>query len=196
MANLKQMMLEEVKKNTLVQTSFVNVTEELIDTGLEKNEENLKAAALNYLEEKGYRKRADNVEMAKQMIMESSEGYDTIIVKQKRVTETDLFENAKASELRDALDICTLETLSVIDSKLERLADKHYEYKVHALDAVRDESERPKKGGLANEFVSLEEVLNNYSKLGWELDQMYPEPKTSNNMNPRTFLVFKREKMN
>lgn len=196
MANLKQMMLDEIRKNTLVQTSFVDVTEELIDTGLEKTEENIKAAALDYLEEKGYRKRADNVEMAKQMILDSSEGYNTVIVKKKRVTETDLFEKATASELRDALDICVLETLSSIHTKLDRMANKQFEYKVHMLDAIHDESERPNRGHLAAEFASFEEVLNDFAKKGWELDQIYPEPKSSSSMVPRTFLVFKREKMN
>ena len=98
MADLKNLMLEELRKSSLIQTSSIDETEEFLDTGLEKNEDNILAAALAYLDNKGYRRRADNIDFAKNMIMESSEGYDTVIIKQKRVVETDLFEGVQAEK--------------------------------------------------------------------------------------------------
>ena len=71
MADLKNLMLEELRKSSLIQTSSIDETEELLDTGLEKNEDNILAAALAYLDNKGYRRRSDNIDFAKNMIMES-----------------------------------------------------------------------------------------------------------------------------
>ena len=53
MADLKKLMLDEIRKNTRIQSSYIDETEELIDTGLEKNDDNLTAVALAYLDEKG-----------------------------------------------------------------------------------------------------------------------------------------------
>ena len=91
MADMKKVMLEEIRKSSYIQTSSISETEEYIDTGLPKTEENIQAAALNYLDEKGYRRRVDNMEYAKKMILECSEGYDTVIIKRKSVVEQDLF---------------------------------------------------------------------------------------------------------
>ena len=74
MADLKKLMLDEIRKNTRIQSSYIDETEELIDTGLEKNDDNLTAVALAYLDEKGYRRRVDNLEIAKQKILQTSEG--------------------------------------------------------------------------------------------------------------------------
>ena len=100
MADLKKMILEELRKSPNFQTETINEMEEYIDTGLEKTEENIIEVALNYLDEKGYRRRADNLEYAKQMIISCSEDSDTIIVKRMQILEEDLFENASMNELR------------------------------------------------------------------------------------------------
>ena len=190
MADLRSLMLEELRKSSVVQTTSVDETEELLDTGLEKNEDNILAAALAYLDNKGYRRRADNIDFAKNMIMESSEGYDTVIVKQKRVVETDLFEGASQEELRDAMSVCELETLTAIHTKLERMANIRYEYAIKALDEINLEENRPK--GKLGDYVSIEEILNEYGGKGWELDRMYGEPRGKGII---TYLVFKREIM-
>lgn len=190
MADLKNLMLEELRKSSLIQTSSIDETEELLDTGLEKNEDNILAAALAYLDNKGYRRRSDNIDFAKNMIMESSEGYDTVIVKQKRVVETDLFEGASREELQDAMDVCKLETLSAIHTKLERMANRRYEYAVEYIDEIQVEKHRPK--GKLGDYVSIESILNDYGNKGWELDQMYGEPRGK---AIRTYLIFKRETM-
>ncbi|MBO4775094.1 MAG: hypothetical protein J5515_00645 [Lachnospiraceae bacterium] len=191
MADLKKLMLDEIRKNTRIQSSYIDETEELIDTGLEKNDDNLTAVALAYLDEKGYRRRVDNLEIAKQKILETSEGYDTIIVKKNRIVETNIFEKATVAELRDALDLCLVNTVSSIHTKLDRLTNKQYIYKVDFIDSFKLESDRPRTGHLgAENFETLEEKINKYAHDGWELDKMHTEPKGT-----RVFLVFRREKM-
>ena len=191
MADLKKLMLDEIRKNTHIQSSYIDETEELIDTGLEKNDDNLTAVALAYLDEKGYRRRVDNLEIAKQKILETSEGYDTIIVKKNRIVETNIFEKASVKELRDALEVCLVNTASSIHTKLDRLTNKQYEYKVEFVDSFKIESDRPRQGHLgAEEFETLEEKINKYAHAGWELDKMHTEPKGT-----RVFLIFRREKM-
>ncbi|MGN0385640.1 MAG: hypothetical protein ACI4EX_07125 [Lachnospiraceae bacterium] len=193
MADLRNIMLEEIRKSAMLQTSLVDVTEELIDTGLEKNEVNIRAVAMSYLDERGYRRIAENVELAKQIIMEESKNYDTIIVKKNRVEETDLFEDASNEELRDALNVCMYETLSSIHTKLDRLVNKQYEYKIEVVDALHVDSDRP-KGRLMDDFETFEEIMTRMSNKGWELDQVIKEDKMGT-IPARRFIVFKREKM-
>lgn len=191
MTELKKMMLDEIRKNTTIQSSYYDETEELIDTGLEKNDENVTAAALAYLDDKGYRRRLDNLEIAKKKILETSEGYDTVIIRKKRVVETDIFEKASIAELRDVLLLEIASSITELQKDVDRMSDKQYEYVVDYVDEVRMEFDRPKKGHLGEEeFKSFEEGLNEYASSGWELDQMFKDPHT-----PRLYLVFKREKM-
>ncbi|MBQ7832828.1 MAG: hypothetical protein IJ336_04525 [Lachnospiraceae bacterium] len=193
MADLKKVMLEEIRKSSFIQTSSISETEEYIDTGLAKTEENIQMAALNYLDEKGYRRRADNVEYAKRMILECSEGYDTLIIKRKSVVEQDLFEKAGVNELRDAINVCMLNTMSAMNAKLERMANISYEYHVEVVDRLYTDAERP-KGHLSGDFETLEELLNRYSHAGWQLDRIQVDPKNGNNP-ARTLVIFKKEKM-
>lgn len=193
MADLKKVMLEEIRKSSFIQTSSISETEEYIDTGLAKTDENIQMAALNYLDEKGYRRRVDNLEYAKKMILECSEGYDTVIIKRKSIVEQDLFEKAGVNELRDALNVCMLNTMSAMNAKLERMANISYEYKVETIDAFYTEAERP-RGHLSGDFETFEELLNRYSQAGWQLDRVQPAPKTGN-MPARNLLIFKKEKM-
>lgn len=191
MTELKKMMLDEIRKNTHIQSSVLDETEELIDTGLEKNDENVTAAALAYLDDKGYRRRLDNLEIAKKKILETSEGYDTVIVRKKRVVETDIFEKASIADLRDVLLLEVANGVTEIRKDMDRMSDKQYEYIVDYVDEVRLEFDRPKKGHLGEEeFKSFEEGLNEYASSGWELNKIFKDPKT-----PRLYLVFKREKM-
>lgn len=193
MADLKKVILEEIRKSSFIQTSSINETEEYIDTGLPKTDENIQAAALNYLDEKGYRRRVDNLEFAKQMILECSQGYDTVIIKRKNVVEQDLFEKASINELRDALDVCMMNTMSAINTKLDRMANISYEYKIETVDRLYTEAERP-RGHLTGDFETFEELLNRYSAVGWQLDRVQPEPKNGNTP-ARNIIVFRREKM-
>lgn len=193
MADLKKVMLEEIRKSSFIQTSSISETEEYIDTGLAKTDENIQAAALNYLDEKGYRRRVDNLEYAKRMILECSEGYDTVIIKRKSVVEQDLFEKAGVNELRDALNVCMLNTMSAMNAKLERMANMSYEYHVEIVERIYTEADRP-RGHLTGDFETFEETLNRYSHAGWQLDRIQPEPRNGNSP-ARNLVIFKKEKM-
>jgi len=193
MADLKKVMLDEIRKSSYIQTSSISETEEYIDTGLPKTEENIQAAALNYLDEKGYRRRVDNMEYAKRMILECSEGYDTVIIKRKSVVEQDLFEKAGVNELRDALNVCMLNTMSAMNNKLERMANMSYEYKVVEVDSFYTEADRP-KGHLSGDFMTFEEALNRYSCAGWQFDRVQSVPKTLNTA-AKNLVIFRKEKM-
>lgn len=191
MADIKKLMLEEIQKSKHIQTSSLDESEVLIDTGLEKNDENLTAVSVAYLDEKGYRRTGLNLDFAKQKILELSKDYDTIIIQQKRVEETDLFEKATTTELRDALEVCLVSAVSEIFKDVDRMAEKHYEYKTDYVEAIYLEKDRPKGSRLGmEEFESLDEKLNRYASEGWELDKMHNEPKGT-----KVFLIFKREKM-
>ena len=164
-------------------------TEELIDTGLEKNEDNLNAVALAYLDEKGYRRIAENVDITKKKILELSEGYDTLIVKKNKVVEMDIFEKASVAELRDALEVCLVNTASEIHSNLKRIADNLYDYKVECVDSIKLEKDRPRKTRLGEEdFESFEETLNRYARKGYEIHKIFPEPKGT-----KIILVFRKD---
>ena len=193
MADLKKIILEEIRKSAFIQTSSVSETEECLHTGLKRTDENIQTAALNYLDEKGYRRRIDNLEYAKKMILECSEGYDTVIIKRKSIVEQDLFEKAGINELRDALNVCMMNTVSAINTKLDRMANISYEYKVEVLERLYTEAERP-KGHLTGDFETFEEMLNRNSQAGWHLDRIQTEPKTGSTP-ARNLVIFKREKM-
>ncbi|MBR6382467.1 MAG: hypothetical protein IKS56_00595 [Lachnospiraceae bacterium] len=189
MADLKKLMLDEIRKNTHIQSSYIDETEELIDTGLDKNEDNLNAVALAYLDEKGYRRIAENVDITKKKILELSEGYDTLIVKKNKVVEMDIFEKASVAELRDALEVCLVNTTSEIHTNLKRLADNLYDYKVECVDSIKLEKDRPRKGRLGEEeFESFEETLNRYARKGYEIHKIFPEPKGT-----KIILVFRKD---
>ncbi len=192
MADLKKMILEELRKSPNLQTETINEMEEYIDTGLEKTEENITEVALNYLDEKGYRRRADNLEYAKQMILSCSEEYDTIIVKRKQVIEEDLFENASMNELRDALNLCVLNNLNSIQEMLEYMLDVEYEYKVETLPKLYTEEDRPRGHLASDDFETFEELLNRLAGKGYQLDRIV-EPRAG--VSPARYnIIFKREK--
>ena len=107
------------------------------------------------------------------------------------MVETNHFEEATIEDLRDAMGVCNLETVTAIHTKLERMANRQYEYALEFLDEIKVEAERP-KGKLGGDFESMEELLNRYAKNGWELDKIYGEPRGK---VIRTYLIFKREKM-
>lgn len=191
MADLKTLMLDEIRKIAQFQSTYLDETEELIDTGLPKDDDNLTAAAIAYLDDKGYRRRTDNLEIAKQKILEISEGYDTIILKKNRVDEKFIFEKANMEEIRDALNLCMVETVYDINVKLDRVVNKQFEYIVDYVDEVRMEFNRPKSTRLGqDEYKTFQEGLNEYAEQGWELDKVFNDPRSS-----RLYLVFKREIM-
>ncbi len=190
MADVKELMLDVVVKNPSIQSEEYDETEELIDTGLPITEDNLKAVALAYLDDKGYRRRTDNIDMAKQRILESSQGYDTIVVKMSRVEESSIFAKATKDELRDLMQVCLNDTLESIHKKIDRIANRQFEYHVEFVSELKKESDRPRRGRLGEEaFESFEQILNRNAKIGWEIDKVVYTEKNE------VCLVFKREIM-
>lgn len=190
MTDVKELMLDVVVKNPSIQSEEYDETEELIDTGLPITEDNLKAVALAYLDDKGYRRRTDNIEMAKQRILEASQGYDTIVVKMNRVEENSIFAKATKEELRDLMQVCLNDTLESIHKKIDRLVNKQFEYHVEYVPDLKKEKDRPRRGRLGEEeFESFEQVLNRNAKMGWEIDKMFSVDDSE------ICLVFKREIM-
>lgn len=192
MADLKKMILEELRKSPNFQTETINEMEEYIDTGLEKTEENIIEVALNYLDEKGYRRRADNLEYAKQMIISCSEDFDTIIVKRMQIIEEDLFENASMNELRDAMNACILSNLNSVQDMLEILTNVSYEYKVEVVERLYAEADRPRGHLSSDDFETFEELLNRYAGMGYQLDRIVDEPRIGSTP-ARHQLIFKRQ---
>ena len=101
MMDVNQILLEMIKKCGSIETSSVNEIEELIDTGLEKNEENIQKAAMEYLEEKGYAFREDNLMRAKKHIEESSQYSDTVMVRKKHAMEEDLLSDVEDADVEE-----------------------------------------------------------------------------------------------
>ena len=167
MANLNEIMYDLIKKSNCVTTSNVNEIEEVIDTGLEKTEENIQKVALDYLDEKGYARRIDNLERAKQHIIESSMYSDTVRVRKKREMVEDLFQEADEEELQKLMKICELDALLKINDKLDALTEKQYEYAVEVVGDILTDADRV--GGSLTEFESFQMLLNRYASAGWRV---------------------------
>ncbi|MBR3735330.1 MAG: hypothetical protein IKN07_05585, partial [Lachnospiraceae bacterium] len=63
MIDVNQIMFDMIRKSNTVETSNVMEIEEVVDTGLEKNEDNIQKIAIEYLEEKGYSRSVQNMDM-------------------------------------------------------------------------------------------------------------------------------------
>jgi len=167
MVDLNQIMYDMIKKSNCFETSYVNEIEELVDTGLEKTEENIQKVALEYLDEKGYARRIDNLDRAKQHILESSMYSDTVQVRKRREMVEDLLQEADAEELEKLTDVCVLDKLQKIDEKLEKIANPQYEYAVEIVNEVLTDAD--KMGGSLTEFESFQMLLNRYASAGWRV---------------------------
>ena len=94
MIDVNQIMFEMIRKSNSVATSNVNEIEEIVDTGLEKSEENIQKIAMEYLEDKGYSKSVQNMDEAKKKIIASSMYSDTVRIRKTRRMEDDLLLEA------------------------------------------------------------------------------------------------------
>lgn len=162
---IEQYLQDTVKRAGCIETSQVDEIEEIVDTGLEKTEENIQKIALEYLDEKGYARRVDNLERAKQHILESSQFCDTVRVRKKRSIERDLLEEFTDEDLTKLQEICRLEKLINIEEKLDKISNKQYEYAVEIVDDIYTEADN--KGGSLTEFESFAMLLNRYAQAGW-----------------------------
>lgn len=167
MANLNGIMYDMIKKSGCITTSNVNEIEEIVDTGLEKTEENIQKVALEYLDEKGYARRIDNLERAKQHIIESSLFSDTVRVRKKREMVEDLFQEADEEDLQKLMQICNLDSLLKVNDKLDKIINRQYEYAVEVVNDILTDADRV--GGSLSEFESFQMLLNRYASAGWRV---------------------------
>ena len=135
--------------------------EEIVDTGLDKTDENIQKMAMDYLTEKGYAKSTQNMDQAKQHIMESSAGSDTVRVRVRRRMDMD------EGDMTKLLATCLLDNMIKINSKMDVLAVQRYEYAVEVLDDIALDSEKP--SGSLIEFVSFQTLLNKYAAAGFKV---------------------------
>ena len=159
MVDVNQVMYNMIKKSNSVETSSVNEIEEIVDTGLDKTDENIQKMAMDYLTEKGYAKSPQNMDQAKQHIMESSAGSDTVRVRVRRRMEEDLLADMDEGDMT--------KLLATINSKMDVLAVQRYEYAVEVLDDIALDSEKP--SGSLIEFVSFQTLLNKYAAAGFKV---------------------------
>lgn len=167
MVDVNQIMYDMIKKCNCIETSSVNEIEEVIDTGLEKTEENIQKVALEYLDEKGYARRIDNLDRAKQHIIESSLFSDTVKVRKKREMVEDLLSESDEADLQKLTNICMLDNLLKMNEKLEQIATPKYEYAVEVVEDIVLDSDRP--AGTLQEFESFAMLLNKYAQAGWRV---------------------------
>ena len=138
-----------------------------MDTGLEKTEDNIQKIAIEYLEEKGYAKSVQNMDMAKKHVNESSAYYDTVHVRRTRRMEQDLLQEAEPEDLDKLRDVCLLDNLIKVNSRLEAMVARRYEYAVEVVDEIQTDNE--KSGGTLVEFVSFQTLLNRYAAQGFHV---------------------------
>ena len=168
MVDISQVLNETIRRCDCIQTKSVNEIEELIDTGLEKNDENIQKVAMEYLQEKGYMLREDNLVRAKQHIEESSLYSDTVKVRKRRVMEEDLLSEADKDDMATLKDVCMLDQMLKLNAKLDAVAAPRFQYAVEVLNDIVLESDRPPQGSLT-EFESFQMLLNRYAAAGWRV---------------------------
>ncbi len=199
MVDVKELMNEVIRRSNCVDTSSVNEIEEIVDTGLEKNEENIQKVAFEYLDEKGYSHRLENLDRAKQHIAESSANSDTVRVRKRREMVEDLLSELDDDEMNKLLEICTLDSIIKLNGKVDALVNRRYEYAVEAVDEILLDSEKG-SGSLA-EFVSFQMLLNKYAEQGYRVASITTR-ETANHgkslpgfssSNKQTVVVFERE---
>lgn len=170
MVNTSNVIYELIKKSGSFETTKIEEVEEVIDYGLEKNEENYQKVALEYLEERGFAKRIDNLDRAKQHVIESSAFSDTVCVRKRREIVEDLLAEAEDSDLDRLATVSILEKLIKIDEKLTRLSCPRYEYAVEVVSEVLTEADN--FGASLTEFESFEMMLNRYASSGWHVQSI------------------------
>ena len=167
MVDVNQIMYNMIKKSNSIETSSVNESEEIVDTGLDKTDENVQKMAAEYLDEKGYARSPQNLDQAKQHILESSAGSETVRVRKRRTMVEDLLEDVEEEDMNKIMQSCLLDNMIRINSKLDFLSGKRYEYAVEIVDEIALDSEKP--SGSLIEFVSFQGLLNKYAAAGYHV---------------------------
>lgn len=189
--DVNQLMLDMIKRCGSIETNSVNEIEELIDTGWEKTEENIQKAAMEYLEEKGYAFREDNLVRAKQYIIDSSNGSDTVRIRKKHSIEEDLLADLEDNDITKLQDVCILDKLVSINEKLDRLTNPRYQYAVEVVDDILTEKDRPQAS--LQQFESFQSMLNRYAEAGWRVVNITPRETQNHKISMTGFTSVKKE---
>ena len=191
MVDVNQIMFEMIRKCNCIATNNVNEIEEIVDTGLEKTEENIQKVALEYLDEKGYARRIDNLDRAKQHIIESSMYSDTVRVRKKREMVEDLLTEASEEELEKMLNVCTLDNLMKMNEKMDTLVNRQYEYTVEILSDILSDADNV--GNSLTEFESFRMMLNRYAKNGLRMVSVTAREGTNHRLSMSGFQTTTRQ---
>lgn len=167
MIDINQIMLDMIRKSNSVATSSVNEIEEIVDTGLEKTEENIQQIAFEYLDNKGYARSVQNMDKAKQHIEDVSQYSDTVCFRKTRRIVEDLLQEAEGDDIEKLMNVCLLDNLMKVNDRLDNISGGRYEYAVEALDEILLDNE--KTGGSLLEYVSLQTLLNRYAAQGFRV---------------------------
>ncbi|MCR4584845.1 MAG: DUF4177 domain-containing protein [Lachnospiraceae bacterium] len=167
MIDVNQIMYDLIRRSGTVETTSVEEIEEIVDTGLEINDDNVQKAATDYLTEKGYARTPQNMDMAKRTVMESSEGSDTVRVRRVRTIVENLLSDIDEKDAANMMNVCLLDQLMKVSDKLDAVTNKRYEYAVEIVDEVLLDSEKP-QGSLV-EFISFQKLLNRYASQGFRV---------------------------
>ncbi len=167
MIDVNQIMYDLIKRSGTVETTSVEEIEEIVDTGLEINDDNVQKAATDYLTEKGYARTPQNMDMAKRTVMESSEGSDTVRVRRVRTIVENLLSDMDEKDAANMMNVCLLDQLMKVSEKMDTLTNQRYEYAVEIVDEVLLDSEKP-QGSLV-EFISFQTLLNRYASQGFRV---------------------------
>jgi len=168
MVDVNQIMYDMIRRSDSIVTNKVEEVEEVVDTGLEKTEENIQQIAFEYLDEKGYaRNDVRNLAMAKQYVIDSSAGFDTVRIRKVRRLEDDLLSETQPEDLEKLMNICLLDNLMKVNYKMDVMLSRRVEYAVEVVDDITTDREKPI--GSLQEFVSFQTLLNRYAKQGYHV---------------------------
>lgn len=170
MIDTRRILYDVINGSNSFDTTCINEIEEVVDYGLEKTEENIQKVALEYLDEKGFARRVDNLDRAKQHVMESSEYSDTVCVRKRREMEEDLLLDAEEEDLEKLSYACMVEKLTKITEKLTRVAYPRYEYTVVVISDILTNDDKVQ--GSLTDFESFEMMLNRYARAGWKVNHI------------------------
>ncbi len=168
MIDVNQIMLDMIRKSNSVATSSVNEIEEIVDTGLEKTEDNIQQIAFEYLDNKGYARSVQNMDKAKKHIEDVSQYSDTVCFRKTRRMVEDLLQDAESDDIEKLMNACLLDNLLKVNDKLDNYAGSRYEYAVEAVDEILLDNEKSGGGSLL-EYVSLQTLLNRYAAQGFRV---------------------------
>lgn len=184
-------MYDMIKKSGSIQTNRIEEIEEVVDYGIEKTEENIQKVALEYLEEKGFAMREDNLLRAKQHVIESSKYSDTVCVRKRREISDDLLMDAEEEDFEKLTDAVILDKLTKIDEKLKKLSAPRYEYAVEVVDDIRTEIVGRQASLTQNE--TFQNLLNRYAQAGWRVANITSRESTNHKLSMTGFSTTTRQ---